>query len=129
MVSTPTSSLPHAHGGYRHVVLIVDVYSSYLSYVPIKSMSHPTRFVESVVTMYQNNGHPIKLFKMDHQFNTLEVLAYLDSMHICCQYAPPHEHEYIGRIERNRTTQDKISYVLSISSAKSKKIMVIRIRR
>ena len=66
MISTPTSSMPRANGGYRHVLLVVDVYSSCLSYVPIKSMSNPTRFVESVVTMYQNNGHPIKLLKMDH---------------------------------------------------------------
>jgi len=89
--------------------------------VPIKYMSHPTRFVESVVTMYQNSGHTIKLLKMDHQLNTIEVLAYLDSMHICYQFAPPHEHEYIGRNERNiRTTQDKLSCALAISSAKSK---------
>ena len=59
-------------------------------------MAHPTRFVESVVIVYQNSG---KLLKTNHQFNTLEVLAYLDSMHICYQFAPPHEHEYIGRIE------------------------------
>ena len=82
-------------------------------------MSHPTRFVESV-TMYQNSGHPIKMLKMDHQFNTLEVLAYLDFMHIWNQFAPLHEHEYIGRIERNnRTTQDKLSCALAISSDKS----------
>jgi hypothetical protein len=123
MISTPTSSMPRANGGYRHVVLVVDVFSSYLSYVPIKSMSNPTRFVEAVVTMYQNNGHPIKLLNMDHQFNTIEVLAYLDSMHINYQFAPPHEHEYIGRIERNnRSTQDKLSCALAISSTKSEKL-------
>ena len=84
--------MPRANGGYRHVVLVVDVYSSYLSYVPIKSMSHSTHFVESVVTMYRNSGHPIKLLKIDHQFNTIDVLAYLDSMHFCYQFSPPHEH-------------------------------------
>ena len=85
-------------------------------------MSQPTRYVESVVTMYQNSGHPIKMLKMDHQFNTVEILAYLDSMHSCNQFSPPNEHEYIGRIERNnRTTQDKLSCALAISSAKSKK--------
>jgi len=115
--------MPRAKWGYRHVVLIVDMYSSYLCYVPIKSMSQPTRFVESVVTMYQNSGHPIKLLKMDHQFNTVELLAYLDFMHICYQFAPPYEHEYIVRIERNnRTTQDKLSCALAISSAKSTKL-------
>ena len=69
MISTSTSSMPRANGGYRHVVLVVDVFSSYLSYVPIKSMSHSTRFFESVVTMYQNSGHPIKLLKMHNWFN------------------------------------------------------------
>jgi len=85
MVSTPTSTMPHANGGYRHVVLVVDVYSSYLSYIPVNKLSQPTRFVESVVAVYQNGSHPIKMPKMDHQFNTLEILAYLNSMHICYQ--------------------------------------------
>jgi hypothetical protein len=36
---------------------------------------------------------------------------------------PPYEHEFIGRIERNnRTTQDKLSCALSISSTKNKKL-------
>ena len=44
-------------------------------------------------------------------------------MHILYQFAPTHEHEYIGRIQRNnRTTQDKLSCALAISSAKSKKL-------
>ena len=63
-------------------------------------MSQPTRFVES---MY-SNPNPV---------------AYIHSMHISYQLAPPHE--YIGRIERNNwTTQDKLSCDLAISSAKSK---------
>jgi len=51
-------------------------------------MSQPTRFVESGVNMYQNSGHPIKILKIDHQFNTVEILAYIDSMHMCYQFAP-----------------------------------------
>ena len=34
MISTPTSSIPKAAGGFKHVVLVVDAYSSFLSYVP-----------------------------------------------------------------------------------------------
>jgi hypothetical protein len=49
MISTSTSLIPRANGGYRHVVLAVDVYSSFLTYVPIKSMKKPQRFVEAVV--------------------------------------------------------------------------------
>jgi hypothetical protein len=52
LVSTPTSSIPKATNGYRHVVSVVDVYSSILSYVPIKTMSRPHRFVETIVTSY-----------------------------------------------------------------------------
>ena len=85
MVNTPTYSMPRANGVFRHV-LLVDVFFSCLSYVPIKTMSKPIRLIESVVTMYQNCGHPIKLLKMDHQFNTLDI-CYLDSMHILHQFA------------------------------------------
>jgi hypothetical protein len=123
LVSTPTSSIPKATNGYRHVVLVVDAYSSFLSCVPIKNMSRPHRFVETIVQSYQTAGHPIKHIKMDNQFNTSDVLSYLDSMHITYQFAPPYEHEFIGRIERNnRTPQDKLSCALSISSTKNKKL-------
>jgi len=86
------------------LTLVVDVKTSYLSYVPIKKMSQPTRFVESIVTMYQNSGHPINMLKIDHQFNTVEILAYFDSMHISYQFSPPHNYEHIGRIKRNNRT-------------------------
>jgi len=59
---------------------------------------------------------------MNHQFNTLNILSYLDSMHILYQFVPPHEHEFIGRIERNRTAQDKLSCASAISSAKFKRL-------
>ena len=63
------------------------------------------------------------MLKMDHKFYNVRILAYLDSMHISHQFAPPHEHEYIGiRIERNNcTTHDKLSCPL-ISSTKSKSL-------
>ena len=84
-------------------------------------MTKPQRFIESIVTNYQSHGHPIKHLKMDNQFNTTSVLAYLDTMHITYQFAPPYEHELIGSIERhNRTAQDKLSCALSISSKKTK---------
>ena len=85
--------MTRANGGYRQVVLVVNVYSSYLSYVPAEIMSQPTRFVESVVTTYKNSGHPIQMLKIDHQFNTVEILVYFDSIHIRYQFAPPHEHD------------------------------------
>jgi hypothetical protein len=123
MVHSPSSNIPRAHGGFRHVVLVVDVFSSYLSCVPIKSMTKPQRFIESVVQNYQTHGHPIKHLKMDNQFNTTAVIAYLEAMNITYQFAPPYEHEFIGSIERhNRTAQDKLSCALSISSAKNKKL-------
>jgi hypothetical protein len=109
MISTPTSSIPKANGGFRHVVLVVDVFSSFLSYVPIKSMKKPHRFIETIVTNYQNHGFPIKHLKMDNQFNTIEILSYLDSLHITYQFSPPYEHEFIGRIERN-IEQLRINY-------------------
>ena len=81
-------------------------------------MSQPTRFVESVVTTHKNSGHPIQMLKIDHQFNTVEILVYFDSIHIRYQFAPPHEHDRSYR-RYNRTTQDKLSFVLAISSAES----------
>jgi hypothetical protein len=60
---------------------------------------------------------------MDNQFNTQDIISYLDSLHITYQFAPPYEHEFIGRIERNnRTTQDKLSCALAISASKNKKL-------
>ena len=50
MVSTTSSCVPKANGGFRHVVLAVDVFSSFLTYVPIKSMKKPQRFIETIVT-------------------------------------------------------------------------------
>jgi hypothetical protein len=86
-------------------------------------MKKPHRFIETIVTNYQNHGFPIKHLKMDNQFNTIEILSYLDSLHITYQFSPPYEHEFIGRIERNnRTTQDKLSCALAISSIKNKKL-------
>jgi len=123
MISSPSSGVPKANGGFRHVVLAVDVFSSYLTYVPIKSMKKPQRFIETIITNYNNNGHPIKHIKMDNQFNTQDIISYLDSLHITYQFAPPYEHEFIGRIERNnRTTQDKLSCALAISASKNKKL-------
>ena len=70
-----------------------------------------------------NAGYPIKYLKLDNQFNILEVPSYLDSIHVTYQFAPPYEHEYIGRIERNnRTPQDKLSCALAISADPSKNL-------
>ena len=45
----------------------------------------------------------------------------INLLQITYQFSPPYEHEFIGRIERNnRTTQDKLSCALAISSAKNK---------
>ena len=57
MVSTTSSGVPRANGGFRHVFLAVDVFSSYLTYVPIKSMKKPQRFLETIITNYNNNGY------------------------------------------------------------------------
>ena len=70
MISTPSSCLTKANGGYRHVVLALDVFSSFFTYVPIKSMKKPQQFIKTIVNNYQNHGHPIKHIKMDNQFNT-----------------------------------------------------------
>ena len=62
MIRTPTSSILRSTG-YRHVVMVVDAFSYFLSYVPIKNMSNPLRFVggeEVIVHRYKNNGHPVK---------------------------------------------------------------------
>ena len=99
--------------------MVVDAFSSFLSYVPIKNMSKPVRFIDVIVRMYRTNGHPIKILKIDNHFNTSDIISYLDEHQIQYQFAPPFEHEYIGRIERNnRTVQDKLSCALAISSAK-----------
>jgi len=71
---------------------------------------------------YLDAGHPINHFKMDNQFNTPDILSYLNSMHILYTFAPPYEHEFIGKVERmNRTVQDKVTCALKISIIKSKK--------
>ena len=62
-----------------------------------------------------------KKFEMDYQFNTPEILSYLNSLHILYTFAPPYDHEFIGRVERmNRTFQDKITFSLKISVNQSK---------
>ena len=66
MISKPSSCVPKANGGFRHVVLAVDVFLSFLTYVPIKSMKKPQRFIETIVNNYTNNDHPIKYIKMDN---------------------------------------------------------------
>ena len=82
-------------------------------------MKKPQRLIETIVNNYSNHGHSIKHIKMDNQFNTQEIITYLDSLHITYQFSPPYEHEFIGRIERNnRTTQDRLSCALAISASK-----------
>jgi hypothetical protein len=72
-------------------------------------MSKPQRFVESIVTNYQINGHPLTHLKMDNRSLSLSW-----NWHIKYQFNPPYEHEFIGSIERNnRTTQDKLSCILT----------------
>ena len=123
VVTTPSSKVPKSYGGFKHVVLVVDVFPSFLTYVPMKSMSKPQRFIDAVVTKIQNAGHPIKHLKLDVQFNKDEVTTYLDSFHISYQFSPPYEHEFIGCIERNnRTKQDKLTCALAISSANNKSL-------
>ena len=48
------------------MVMVIDAFSSFLSYVPIKIMSKPVRFIEVIVRMYKNNGYPIKNLKMEN---------------------------------------------------------------
>ena len=57
MISTPTSSIPKADG-FKHVVLVVDAFSSFLFYVPIKSIKNSHRFIASIINNYQNAGFP-----------------------------------------------------------------------
>ena len=45
MISTPNLKLPSSNGGFRHVLLAVDAYSSFVTHIPIKSMSKPHRFI------------------------------------------------------------------------------------
>jgi len=71
--------MPSSYGGFNHVLLAVDSYSSFVTHIPIKSMIKPQRFVSALVI---DAGHPIKQLKMDNQFKTTENLSYLDFMHI-----------------------------------------------
>ena len=94
-----SSNIPQSNGGFQHILLAVDVFSSYLTCAPKKTMSKPQRLIESIVTTYKTNGHPIKHLKMDNQFNITVVLTYLDNLRITYRFAPPYEHEFIGSIE------------------------------
>ena len=115
--------MPSSYGGFNHVLLAVDSFSSYVSYIPIKSMTKPQRFISALITKYKDAGHPIKHLKMDNQFHTPDILSYLDSISVTYTFAPPYEHEFIGKIERmNRTVQDKLTCALQISIIKSKKL-------
>ena len=65
---------------------------------PIKSTSKPQRFITALILKFLDDGHPIK--------NSFA----------------PHDHEFVGKVERmNRTVQDKISCEFKISVIKSKK--------
>ena len=91
-------------------------------------MTKPQRFISALVMKYLDAGHPIKHLKMDNQFNTPDILLYLNSMHILYTFAPPYEHEFIGKVERmNRTVQDKVTCALKISIIKSKKMFICSI--
>ena len=74
-------------------------------------MTKPQRFISALVMKYLDAGHSIKHLKIDNQFNTPDT------------FAPPYEHEFIGKVERmNRTVQDKVTCALKISIIKSRKI-------
>jgi len=61
--------------------------------------------------------------KLDNQFNIIEVISYLNSIHVTYQFSPTNEYEYIVRIERNnRAAQDKLSCALAISANPSKNL-------
>ena len=113
-----------SYGGFNHVLLAVDSFSSYVSYIPIKSMTKPQRFISALTTKDMDAGDPIKYLKMDDdQFHTPDIMSYLDSINVTYTYAPPYEHEFIGKIEQmNRTVQDKLTCALQISIIKSKKL-------
>ena len=83
-------------------------------------MTKPQRFISALAMKYLDAGHLIKHLKIDNQFNTLDILLYLNSMHILYTFAPPYEHEFIDKVERmNRTVQDKVTCALNISIIKS----------
>ena len=61
LINTHNSKMPSSYGGFNHVLLAVDSYSSFVTHIPIKSMIKPQRFVSALVI---DAGHPIKQLKM-----------------------------------------------------------------
>ena len=60
-------------------------------------MNKPQRFMSTLITKHMDAGHPIKHLKMDNQFHTPDIMSYLDSTHVSYTFAPPYEHEFIGK--------------------------------
>jgi hypothetical protein len=125
VISSSTSAIPVSNGGFRHLLLEVDSYSSFLMHVPIRILKHPVRFLKHPgcgSTIPTPIIH-IKHFKLDVQFNTIAVILYRQSILITFQFSPRYEHKYTGKIERaNRTSQDKISCALAISAIPDKRL-------
>ena len=68
---------------------------SFVSYIPIKSMNKPQRFISALITKYMDAGHPIKHLNMENQFYTRDIMSLLDSIHVTYTFSPPYEHEFI----------------------------------
>jgi len=102
--------------------MLIDALSSFLSYDPLKNILKPLRFIEVVIDMYQNYRHPIKTLEMNNQFNTSDIISYLDAIHIQYQFAA--SFEFIERIDRKQSynSRQTFSCVLAISSAKNKNL-------
>ena len=60
VVSSSTSKIPRVNGGFRHVLLAIDTFSSYLTYVPVKNPAKPQFFIAALLTKFLDSGHPFQ---------------------------------------------------------------------
>ena len=100
--------------GRKELVISIRRFLSSPNLVSSETESIHFHIISTLATRYLDSDPSIKRFKIDEKFNTLEVILVLESMHITYKFAPPYEHEFMGKTERmNRMLQDMISFHLS----------------
>jgi hypothetical protein len=115
--------------GFKYLLVSVDHASRFVVGVLLKSLDGPelANGLKSIINRYSSDGHKIKHFKFDDQFDIRDIhtllCSYQPEAPITFETCPPHEHSLLGLVERtNRTIEESIIKAMSGPNISDKRL-------
>jgi len=115
---------------YKYLLVSVDHASRFIVGKLLKSMEGPelANGIQSIIDRYRSDGHIIKHFKFDDQFDISDVHSVLkanisNDSQMTFETCPPHEHSLLGLVERtNRSIEESIIKAMSGPNISDKRL-------